>query len=54
MVWSYNLFFSFSFFFFLVGFEFLCFSFLVEKDKNKVLKSDMMYFRYFEINTDLF
>ena len=68
MVWWYNLlsnetiadilmfsfFFFFFFLFFLVGSEFLCFNFLVEKDKNKVLKSYMMYFPYFEIKTDLF
>ena len=33
----------FSFFFFF-DFEILCFIFIVEKDKNKVLKFDMMYF----------
>ena len=42
----------FSFFFWLWGF--LCFIFIVEKDKNKVLKFDMMYFPYFEIITALF
>ena len=32
------------------GFEVLCFIFIVEKDKNKVLKFDMMYFPYLEIS----
>ena len=27
---------------------------IVEKNKNKVLKFDMMYFPYFEISTALF
>ena len=34
--------------------EFLCFIFIVEKDKSKVLKIDMMYFSYLEISVALF
>ena len=33
---------------------FLCFIFIVEKDKSKVLKIDMMYFSYLEISVALF
>ena len=32
----------------------LYFNFIVEKDKNKVLKLDMMYFPYSELSTALF
>ena len=34
--------------------EFLCFIFIAEKDKSKVLKIDMMYFSYLEISVALF
>ena len=34
----------FLFFVFVFVFEVLCFIFIAEKDKNKVLKFDMMYF----------
>ena len=40
----------FSFYFVFFGFEVFCFIFIVEKDKNKVLKFDMMYFPYLEIS----
>ena len=43
----------FSFFCFFFGFEVLRFLFIVEKDKNKILKFDMMYFPYFEISAAL-
>ena len=39
---------------FLGGSGVFYFLFIVEKDKNKVLKFDMMYFPYFEINAALF
>ena len=39
--------------FLVLGFS--CFNFpIVEKNKNKVLKFDVMYFPYFEISTALF
>ena len=41
-------------FFFLFGFEVLCLISIVEKDKNKVLKFDIMCFPYFEISAALF
>ena len=39
----------FSFFVFFC-FEVLCFIFIVEKDKSKILKFDTMYFPYLEIS----
>ena len=39
--WYFDIFFSLFLFF---GFEVLCFILIVEKNKNKVLKFDMMYF----------
>ena len=64
MVWLYKhlnnetsfdiLMFSIFFFFFFFGFEVLCFILIVEKDKNKVLKFNMMYFPYFEVSAGLF
>ena len=38
---------------FFYGFEVLCFIFIVVKDKNKVLKFNMMYFPYLEISVPL-
>ena len=46
--------FFFIFFFVFLGFEVLRFIFIVEKDKNKVLKFDMMNLPYFEIDATLF
>ena len=46
--------FMFPFFFGGGAVEFLCFIFIVEKDKSKVLKIDMMYFSYLEISVALF
>ena len=40
--------------YFCLGFEFLCFIFIVEKDKNKVLKLDMRYFPNFKISATFF
>ena len=37
-----------------LGFEFLCFIFIVEKDKSKVLKFDMRYFLNFKISGTFF
>ena len=47
-------FFIFIYFIIFSRFEVLRFIFIVEKDKNKVLKFDMMYFPYFKISTALF
>ena len=41
----------FSFFF---GFAVFCFILIVEKDKNKVLEFDIVYFSYLEISAPLF
>ena len=43
--------FSFGFYF---GLEVLCLILIVEKDKNKVLKFDIMCFPYFEISAALY
>ena len=41
-------------FFWFIDTKVLCFTFVFDKDQNKILKFDMIYFPYFEISTALF